>query len=140
MEISSRSTGMFFFFKAKDGIRVLAVTGVQTCALPISLALDHRSTDQRNSVVGREAPQGNRQCADRSQARGDGSLERHRHGRQRRLCLSRIPPGRARAAFGEVRDLVTAATLKREYRSEEHTSELQSRLHLVCRLLLEKKN
>src|SRR2546422_6779473 len=27
----------------------------------------------------------------------------------------------------------------RERRSEEHTSELQSRLHLVCRLLLEKK-
>src|SRR5687768_18157542 len=25
-------------------------------------------------------------------------------------------------------------------RSEEHTSELQSRLHLVCRLLIEKKN
>src|SRR3989449_10863382 len=31
---------------------------------------------------------------------------------------------------------LTAAT---EERSEEHTSELQSRLHLVCRLLLEKK-
>src|SRR5205809_3556242 len=27
----------------------------------------------------------------------------------------------------------------RQVRSEEHTSELQSRLHLVCRLLLEKK-
>src|SRR5437870_8086986 len=27
-----------------------------------------------------------------------------------------------------------------EFRSEEHTSELQSRGHLVCRLLLEKKN
>src|SRR3712207_8975653 len=27
-----------------------------------------------------------------------------------------------------------------EYRSEEHTSELQSRQYLVCRLLLEKKN
>src|SRR5437870_10894111 len=27
-----------------------------------------------------------------------------------------------------------------DYRSEEHTSELQSRGHLVCRLLLEKKN
>src|SRR2546429_7076955 len=27
----------------------------------------------------------------------------------------------------------------RNVRSEEHTSELQSRLHLVCRLLLEKK-
>src|SRR2546429_6732922 len=26
------------------------------------------------------------------------------------------------------------------FRSEEHTSELQSRLHLVCRLLLAKKN
>src|SRR5687768_18059969 len=29
--------------------------------------------------------------------------------------------------------------LTRTERSEEHTSELQSRLHLVCRLLLEKK-
>src|SRR5687768_17913656 len=28
---------------------------------------------------------------------------------------------------------------RRNVRSEEHTSELQSRLHLVCRLLLEKK-
>src|SRR2546422_6967465 len=28
---------------------------------------------------------------------------------------------------------------EQEDRSEEHTSELQSRLHLVCRLLLEKK-
>src|SRR2546422_4988783 len=30
-------------------------------------------------------------------------------------------------------------TIDRWARSEEHTSELQSRLHLVCRLLLEKK-
>src|SRR2546429_7290698 len=29
--------------------------------------------------------------------------------------------------------------VERRERSEEHTSELQSRLHLVCRLLLEKK-
>src|SRR5690554_7743735 len=29
---------------------------------------------------------------------------------------------------------------REEDRSEEHTSELQSRPHLVCRLLLEKKN
>src|SRR2546422_6016264 len=33
----------------------------------------------------------------------------------------------------------TAYTLRVCGRSEEHTSELQSRLHLVCRLLLEKK-
>src|SRR2546427_5053665 len=35
----SRSTGLvlsFFFFQAEDGIRDLTVTGVQTCALPIS--------------------------------------------------------------------------------------------------------
>src|SRR6266513_4051118 len=32
------------------------------------------------------------------------------------------------------------ATRRRRIRSEEHTSELQSRLELVCRLLLEKKH
>src|SRR5687768_18097119 len=39
------------------------------------------------------------------------------------------------------RDRANAALerLLSEKRSEEHTSELQSRLHLVCRLLLEKK-
>src|SRR2546429_4605140 len=43
-------------------------------------------------------------------------------------------------------DLAAQPQLKRygnavvNKRSEEHTSELQSRLHLVCRLLLEKKN
>src|SRR2546430_3841332 len=30
---------VFFFFQAEDGIRDLTVTGVQTCALPISVAL-----------------------------------------------------------------------------------------------------
>src|SRR5436305_2288802 len=34
---------------------------------------------------------------------------------------------------------VPAVLVKRLLRSEEHTSELQSRPHLVCRLLLEKK-
>src|SRR2546429_4574367 len=33
----------------------------------------------------------------------------------------------------------TSYYYRTEIRSEEHTSELQSRLHLVCRLLLEKK-
>src|SRR6266436_10248193 len=33
----------------------------------------------------------------------------------------------------------TCGSWRRRRRSEEHTSELQSRLHLVCRLLLEKK-
>src|SRR2546429_4159982 len=35
---------------------------------------------------------------------------------------------------------INPADIEQIERSEEHTSELQSRLHLVCRLLLEKKN
>src|SRR5699024_12349379 len=61
----------------------------------------------------------------------------------------------AAAAFGADATTVHAATLEeviavlrrdgsaeagRSPRSEEHTSELQSRFDLVCRLLLEKKN
>src|SRR5690625_6760900 len=40
---------------------------------------------------------------------------------------------------GEALWLVLAVELMEPGRSEEHTSELQSRGHLVCRLLLEKK-
>src|SRR2546422_4222744 len=46
------------------------------------------------------------------------------------------------ALSGPVRRLVVGRPLAvptELARSEEHTSELQSRLHLVCRLLLEKK-
>src|SRR2546422_6727102 len=39
----------------------------------------------------------------------------------------------------ENRFAVRAPCGRGKHRSEEHTSELQSRLHLVCRLLLEKK-
>src|SRR5947209_14259051 len=53
--------------------------------------------------------------------------------RARRARPSRGAPG-GRARTGEPR----AAAPPRE-RSEEHTSELQSRQYLVCRLLLEKK-
>src|SRR2546422_5157860 len=38
--------------------------------------------------------------------------------------------------YAQARHIYTRAL---KARSEEHTSELQSRLHLVCRLLLEKK-
>src|SRR2546422_3199733 len=57
-----------------------------------------------------------------------------------------------RSTFSRVRGLASAASTTHDRasrcscartpltpRSEEHTSELQSRLHLVCRLLLEKK-
>src|SRR2546430_5849247 len=35
--LTERYVHVFFFFQAEDGIRDLTVTGVQTCALPISL-------------------------------------------------------------------------------------------------------
>src|SRR2546429_2946172 len=38
-----------------------------------------------------------------------------------------------------LRDRRLGTRTRSRLRSEEHTSELQSRLHLVCRLLLEKK-
>src|SRR2546422_11465006 len=41
--------------------------------------------------------------------------------------------------LGANTSMVPAWKLVAKRRSEEHTSELQSRLHLVCRLLLEKK-
>src|SRR2546422_7130784 len=55
------------------------------------------------------------------------------------LCAQRVgEPGRRRGGSGRRRGEVKLDPLAAA-RSEEHTSELQSRLHLVCRLLLEKK-
>src|SRR2546422_7266116 len=68
------------------------------------------------------------------------TLFRSRRERQQELVveyclrLQRLVEQRA----GHDGHLVLAA--RQGVRSEEHTSELQSRLHLVCRLLLENKN
>src|SRR2546429_6913451 len=51
----------------------------------------------------------------------------------RSVCAT---PGQHLRAIGQA---VSAPRRVNTCRSEEHTSELQSRLHLVCRLLLEKK-
>src|SRR3989449_6999091 len=48
-------------------------------------------------------------------------------------------PFEARLVPASLNVLVDPETTPVRMRSEEHTSELQSRLHLVCRLLLEKK-
>src|SRR5690348_17889229 len=53
------------------------------------------------------------------------------------------PPSPRRAATASNTSTSSALTSRRKptsRRSEEHTSELQSPVHLVCRLLLEKKN
>src|SRR5258708_29926197 len=53
---------------------------------------------------------------------------------------SRRPkPGRSSSCFGDDRGNSVDLGGRRIIRSEEHTSELQSPDHLVCRLLLEKK-
>src|SRR5690348_18474452 len=63
------------------------------------------------------------------------TLFRSRSGR-RRGCR-RLYPFERHAARSQVECL--ARPRRRAPRSEEHTSELQSPVHLVCRLLLEKK-
>src|SRR5947209_9461424 len=93
---------LFFFFQAEDGIRDIGVTGVQTCALPIS------------DLAASLAP-----CA-RLGIAPDAFVHEIHHA----------------AIVERLLDEIDRALL---HRSEEHTSELQSRQYLVCRLLLEKK-
>src|SRR2546422_7981740 len=71
------------------------------------------------------------------------TLFRSRHREAQSVQLSPTPDARVshrRAAVAR-RQRTSAArrSARAGHRSEEHTSELQSRLHLVCRLLLEKK-
>src|SRR3712207_6919167 len=60
----------------------------------------------------------------------------------RRDVVAAVSPRSRRPRFmegGRVRGRVAAGWRRDVRRSEEHTSELQSRQYLVCRLLLEKK-
>src|SRR2546422_6343208 len=61
----------------------------------------------------------------------------HRPPRQRRADREEVAPRRRSSSSALP---VFSRSVESPPRSEEHTSELQSRLHLVCRLLLEKKN
>src|SRR5687768_18262751 len=70
-------------------------------------------------------------------------LPAHPQARLRHVVAERRRRRQLRLAAQQVRrDLLLQHLLRlvvARQRSEEHTSELQSRLHLVCRLLLEKK-
>src|SRR2546429_837369 len=63
-----------------------------------------------------------------------GAMRLHRLGADREARRD----GLGGMAFGDQLQHLALAHRQR-VKSEEHTSELQSRLHLVCRLLLEKK-
>src|SRR5437868_8795159 len=102
---------LFFFFQAEDGIRDRNVTGVQTCALPILNGCTIPGSGYASVL-----PSTNRQIVPRMPTRRVPSVSSPR---------PRMPFWSASAV---------------QSRSEEHTSELQSRFDLVCRLLLEKKN
>src|SRR5690625_5975171 len=117
---------MLFFFQAEDGIRVGHVTGVQTCALPIFvagllflfiLAVGPTLFIMENFVT---------------------TLGGY--------IANLIPMSLTLTPFSESEWLGKNTIFFwawhiswAPFRSEEHTSELQSRGHLVCRLLLEKK-
>src|SRR2546422_9705679 len=84
----------------------------------------------------------------RSRRRSPPQRDRHRDGpdpeddgapRQERAPRVERRAGRALACRGEPPCGPVEGRENVRRRSEEHTSELQSRLHLVCRLLLEKK-
>src|SRR3989475_2151318 len=138
----------FFFFQAEDGIRDLTVTGVQTCALPISLEgalkLKEISYIHAEGYAGGEMKHGPiALIADAlpvvALVPRDGSYER---------MLGNIEEVRARdglvVAVAHAGDRNVAAKAKHVIevppcaellaRSEEHTSELQSQSNLVCRL------
>src|SRR2546429_6795606 len=71
-----------------------------------------------------------------------------RHAWRVPFCTTTSPPFKCRVSASSSSSQISPSCathptaspgLDRKMRSEEHTSELQSRLHLVCRLLLEKK-
>src|SRR3989449_5067819 len=66
-------------------------------------------------------------------------LERQPESRPEYRTGSLLPVERVYTPVDVADTALEALGLPGRYRSEEHTSELQSRLHLVCRLLLEKK-
>src|SRR3712207_7082466 len=114
------------FFQAEDGIRDIGVTGVQTCALPISQDTKEKegfvfTTVKENPITSIKNQNRSSTCWSFS---GLGFLE-----------SELLRTGKGEYDLSEM--FVVHKTM--QDRSEEHTSELQSRQYLVCRLLLEKK-
>src|SRR3712207_8731111 len=76
----------FFFFQAEDGIRDIGVTGVQTCALPIS-PLPARTTKRTSSTNCKRV-----RDPRKVQLSGRSLLERSEERRVGKECRSRWSP------------------------------------------------
>src|SRR3712207_7386066 len=84
--------GVFFFFQAEDGIRDIGVTGVQTCALPISSPKRNpgrqvtrvRTSTERIRAIGQKAAN--------AIAPGEGDQVRSEERRVGKECRSRWSP------------------------------------------------
>src|SRR3712207_7660269 len=112
----------YFFFQAEDGIRDIGVTGVQTCALPISRYIGEELNSykkDKNKVDVRFAF-----CFPDVYEVGMSHLGM----KILYYVMNQREDIYCERAFAPWPDM--------EKRSEEHTSELQSRQYLVCRLLL----
>src|SRR5215203_2151824 len=97
----------------------------------------------RNGGRGRRRP-GRRELGPGDDQRDGGARRQRRPGRagaRARVALRRVHGAALRAPRRDRRPRAGALRLRARTleRSEEHTSELQSRQYLVCRLLLEKK-
>src|SRR2546422_3621682 len=69
----------FFFFQAEDGIRDVAVTGVQTCALPISLG--GRGARRKKEQCGGDEGQRANGHGVQASSRGVERSHPHKHGK-----------------------------------------------------------
>src|SRR5690625_4093914 len=103
-----------------------------------SLSCGAKSDASRSSMVGG-------MCTNSSSVGGDavGAIAASRASTSSSCAESALPEEEscATASATQITAVVSSATAAASLpiRSEEHTSELQSRGHLVCRLLLEKK-
>src|SRR2546429_1673045 len=159
VSLSSCGRSGFFFFQAEDGIRDVAVTGVQTCALPICVqSLDDailprlgRLHDQRGARLAFEASRDagfSNVSVDLMYGLPGLDLEgwsgtvdavldwQPEHLSAYGLTLDAGSLWGAAGVGGLPPEETVVAQYWRLTRSEEHTSELQSRLQLGCRLLL----
>src|SRR6266496_6343506 len=103
----------------------------------------HRSVRRRRRVARLRGPTARSQgwCPRRSRRSSSRRADRRRPESARGRSATRRSPSQAarRSAGPRQRGPVPAEPSRQGCRSEEHTSELQSRRDLVCRLLLEKK-